>query len=80
MGGLLFGAIAFDLDSWSDLERSKSRSLTFHRAVTSKRWQIWPNLLMWDRKSYMPLHLAPLPLTSSDLERSNQGHAYFRGL
>ena len=31
-------------------------------------------------KSHKPSHLAPLALTSSDLQRSNRGHAYFRGL
>ena len=50
--------------TWSDLERSKSRSHIFHRVVTWKRWQIGPNsLLLVDRKSCMGFQLVPLPLT-----------------
>ena len=37
-------------------------------------------LLMMDRKSYMVFYLVTFALTSSDLERSNQGQAYFLGL
>ena len=33
---------------------------------------------MMDRKSYVRLHLAPLSLTWSDLERSNLGHTGFQ--
>ena len=67
--------------TWTDLERSKSRSSIFQRAVTWKRLQIGPNLLLvMDRKSCMSFQLAPLLLTWSDLERSNRGQAYFGGL
>ena len=36
-------------------------------------------LLMMDRKSYMRFHMAPLSLTSSDLERSIQVTQVFNG-
>ena len=34
-------------------------------------------LLMMDRKSYMTFHLAPFPLTCSDLQMPNQGHVFY---
>ena len=35
---------------------------------------------LMDSKSYMVIRLATFALTYSDLERSNRGQAYFRGL
>ena len=68
-------AFVFDLECPGEVNL---RSCIFQRAVT---WQIRPNLLlMMDRKSYMPFHSVLLTLTYSDVERLNQGHAYFLGL
>ena len=67
--------------TWSDLERSKLRSSIFQRAVTWKRLQIGPNLLLgMDRKSCMGVQLAPLLLAWSDLDRSKSRSRLFRGL
>ena len=64
--------------TWNDLERSKSRSHIFQTAVSWKRWQIQPNLLLlMDRKSNVSFHLAPLALTWNDLERSKSRSVIF---
>ena len=65
--------------TWNDLERSKSRSRIFRRAVTSKRLQIGPYLpLKLNRKSWMLFQMAALALTWSDLERSKSRSRIFR--
>ena len=75
---MLFQMAALAL-AWSDLERSKSRSRIFRRAVTWKRLQIGPWLpLKLNRKSWMIFQMAALALTWSDLERSKSRSSIFR--
>ena len=67
--------------TWSDMERSKSRSRIFRRAVTWKPLQIGPNLLLvMDRKSCMGFQMAPLILTWGDLDSSKSRSRLFRGV
>ena len=60
---MLFQMAPFAL-TWSDLERSKSRSRIFRRAVTSKRLQIGPWLpLKLNRKLGIPFEMVSFTLT-----------------
>ena len=62
-----------------DIERSIQVTQVFN-GLSPNLFKITTELLlMMDRKSYMKFHLAQLSMTLSDLERSNRGHAYFRG-
>ena len=55
----------------SDLERSKSRSLTFRRLISSKGAMLGPMLLLnINGKPYMGSPMVSSHLTLSDLERS----------
>ena len=58
--------------TFSDLERSKSRSLTFQILISRKGALLGPKLLLnINRKSYMKESNGTVNLTLSDIESSN---------
>ncbi len=65
----------------SDLERSKSRSLTFQSLISRKGAELGRKLLLSiNRKPYMASLMTQSPLTLSDLEGQSQGQSDFKAL
>ncbi len=73
--------VTSSLLTWSDLERSNSRSLRFWSLISCKRADLCHMVLLnINRKAYMGSPMTLSLLTLSDLERSNSRSLRFRSL